>query len=309
MSEYTIKACVESETDLNSVKVYVNGTVVNNDTRGYKVVADGCENSLQRTVTLSAGNNIIEIKAANQAGTATSEKRTIAFAGAAKEKRTALIIGNSNYTDSPLKNPVNDANSIAAELRTLGFDVMLHTDLSQNEMKRKIREFGEKLAANGGVGLFYYAGHGMQMNGGNYLVPVTAQIDKEQDVELEAVNLQRVLGEMEYARNDINIVILDACRNNPFARSFRSAGSNGLASTMAPQGTYIAYATSPGSVAADGSGSNGLYTEELLGALRQPGLKIEDVFKKVRLNVYNRSGKKQLPWDNSSIFGDFYFKK
>jgi uncharacterized caspase-like protein len=177
-------------------------------------------------------------------------------------------------------------------------------------MKKHIRAFGNKLAANKGVGLFFYAGHGMQVNGENYLIPVNAQIEKEQDVELESVNLKRVLGEMEYAKNELNIIILDACRNNPFKRSFsRSVGGQGLAKTDAPVGTYIAYATSPDNVASDGPGRNGLFTEQLLLALRKPGLPIEGVFKEVRRNVLAKSQSKQLPWDNSAILGDFYFNK
>ena len=247
----------------------------------------------------------------NGAGEVTSNTRTITFNTQKNEigKRYALIIGQSNYINSPLRNPVNDAKDIAAELKRLGFDVMLYTNMSQNDMKRQIRAFGDKLSANKGTGLFFYAGHGMQVNGENYLIPIGSKIEKEQDVELEAVNLKRVLGEMEYAQNDLNIVILDACRNNPFARSFRSGGNKGLASTLAPTGTFIAYATGPGKVAADGTGKNGLYTQELLKALKQKGLRIEDVFKKVRTNVYKQSEKKQVPWENSSIFGDFYFNK
>ena len=136
---------------------------------------------------------------------------------------------------------------------------------------------------------------------------MNALIEKEQDVELEAGNLKRVMGEMDYARNEMNIVILDACRNNPFLNNFRSSGATGLASTTAPQGSFIAYATAPGTVASDGTGQHGLYTEELLKAIRVPNQRIEDVFKQVRKNVYQRSGKKQIPWENSSIFTDFYF--
>ena len=220
-----------------------------------------------------------------------------------------MVIGNSNYLSAPLKNPENDAMDIAAELKNLGFDVMVYTNTKQNDMKEHIRNFGNKLTANKGVGLFFFAGHGMQLNGENYLIPVDAKIEKEQDVELESVNLKRVMGELDYAQNELNIVILDACRNNPFARSFRSGGGQGLATTTAPTGTFIAYATAPGSVASDGKGKNGLYTEQLLEALRKPGLRIEDVFKDVRKNVYEKSEKKQVPWENSSIFGDFYFNK
>jgi len=218
-------------------------------------------------------------------------------------------MGNSNYSSAPLKNPSNDAKAIAKELQNLGFEVLVYTDLSLNDMKKHIRTFGEKLSANKGIGLFYYAGHGIQYSGENYIIPVDAKIEKEQDIEFESVNLKRILGEMDYAQNNMNIVILDACRNNPFARSFRSSSSNGLATTTAPQGTMIAYSTAPGSVASDGTGNNGLYTEELLKAITKPGIKIEDVFKQVRLNVYEKSNKQQIPWENSSIFGDFYFKK
>ena len=225
------------------------------------------------------------------------------------EKRLALVIGNSEYSKSPLKNSTNDANAMATELKKLGFEVMLFTDISQVEMKKQIRNFGDKLAIDKGIGLFYYAGHGLQVNGENYLIPVDANIEKEQDVEFEALNLNRVMGELDNAQNTMNIVILDACRNNPFSKSTRSVSVLGLAPTTAPQGTYIAYSTAPGATAADGIGSNGLYTEELLKTMNKPGMKIEDVFKQVRKNVYEKSNKSQVPWENSSIFGDFYFAK
>ncbi len=159
-------------------------------------------------------------------------------------------------------NPVNDARDIAQALTRLGFEVIHRENLSQSEMKRAIRAFGEKIRSSD-VSLFYYAGHGIQVNGENYLVPVDATINHEAEVEYEAVDLGLVLAQMEQAKNRVNVVILDACRNNPFARSFRSA-SRGLASVTAPGGTLIAYATAPGSVAADGGARNGLYTQELL---------------------------------------------
>lgn len=309
---FTVKACIESSDEITSTQILVNGAMqINDATRGFNVVSTECDYTLEKPVTLSNGENKIQIIVENKNGKTSSDLRTITFDGGTtiKQSRYALVIGNANYKSSPLRNPVNDAKAIGKILRELGFDVMLYTDISQNDMKRSIREFGRKLAQDQGVGLFYFAGHGLQLNGQNFLVPVDAYIEKEQDVELETVNLKRVLGEMEYARNDMNIIILDACRNNPFARSFRSTTQNGLATTTAPSGTFIAYATAPGSVAADGTGENGLYTEELLKALKKPGLRIEDVFKQVRVNVYNRSNKQQIPWENSSIFGDFYFKK
>ena len=309
-SSYTIKLCIASKSPLKNVQVYINGSLsIDNANRGFQVDSSACDFSIERAISLSNGDNKIKIVVTNDNGTTESDERTITYSSSKTEKRLALVIGNSEYKENPLRNPVNDASAIAGTLRELGFEVMLSTNASNNDMKKLMRSFGEKLAANGGTGLFYYAGHGIQMNGENYLVPVDAQITKEQDVEMEGVNLKRILGEMDYARNDINIVILDACRNNPFVKSFRSAGNNGLSTTTAPQGTFIAYATAPGSVAADGTGNNGLYTEELLKAMKTPKIKIEEVFKMVRTNVYQRSNKQQVPWDNSSIFGDFYFQK
>jgi len=173
-------------------------------------------------------------------------------------------------------------------------------------MEKAIRNFGKRLRKYGGVGLFYYAGHGMQINGRNYLIPVDAEIDTESDVNFEAVDAGRVLGKMEDAGNNLNIVILDACRDNPFARIFRSV-SQGLARMDAPTGSIVAYATSPGSVAADGMNRNGLYTSMLLKHMTTPGLSIEEFFKIVRIDVMNGSGRKQVPWESSSLTGDFYF--
>lgn len=225
--------------------------------------------------------------------------------GAAAQRRTALVIGNADYENSPLANPANDARAMAAALRDLGFEVIERIDVDQAGMKRAIWDFGKKLR-DGGVGLFYFAGHGVQVHGENYLIPIRARIEQEPDVEIEAVRVTRVMAEMDKANNGMNIVILDACRNNPFARSFRSA-TRGLAQMRAPVGTLLAYATAPGSVAADGDGENGLYTSELLRAIKSPGLKVEDVFKRVRGHVREKSDGRQVPWESTSIEGDFYF--
>ncbi len=222
------------------------------------------------------------------------------------ESRTALVIGNGDYRNSPLPNPVNDARVISQLLEKLGFEVIKGENLSQNEMKYKIFEFGKKLEQKGGTGLFYFAGHGVQVNGKNYLIPVGATIKHDKHVEIEGIDVDRVLAEIENARNRMNIVILDACRDNPFARSFRSS-AQGLASIDAPTGTLIAYATAPGKTAADGEGNNGLYTGELIRWMQTPGLKIEDVFKRVRSSVREKSDNQQIPWESSSLEGDFYF--
>ncbi len=228
-----------------------------------------------------------------------------AMAQKSAEQRIALVIGNSQYKDSPLPNPVNDARAIAKALADSGFKVTKKENAGQKEMQLAMREFGDALKA-GGVGLFYYAGHGMQVKGRNFLIPVDAQIQREDEVAYNSVDAGQVLDKMEAANNRLNIVILDACRNNPFARSFRSGGA-GLAQMDAPVGTLIAFATAPGSVASDGEGVNGLYTQHLLNSMQKPGVKIEDVFKNVRASVRKDSGGKQIPWESTSLEGDFIF--
>ena len=218
--------------------------------------------------------------------------------------RFALVIGNSAYKEKPLKNPANDARDMANTLKRLGFDVQLKTDVGLRDMEEAINQFGDRLR-RGGVGLFYFAGHGVQVQGVNYLVPVGSKVASESDARFECVDAGRVLGKMEDAGNELNIVILDACRNNPFARSFRSV-SQGLAQMDAPTGSIVAYATAPNAVASDGKGTNGMYTKYLLQNMTTPGIPIEEVFKRVRIAVMGESAKKQVPWESSSIAGYFY---
>ncbi|MBI5898634.1 MAG: caspase family protein [Rhodocyclales bacterium] len=218
-------------------------------------------------------------------------------------KRLALVIGNGGYRDAPLKNPVNDARALAAGLSTLGFEVMKGENLGQREMTRLIARFGERLAGYD-VGMFFFAGHGIQIRGKNYLIPVDAQIASENSVRAEAVDVDAVLDQL--SSSPLNVVILDACRNNPFERRFRSL-SSGLAQMDAPKGTLIAYATAPGKVAQDGDGLNSTYTTALLKMLGEPGLPVESVFKRVRAEVARATGDNQVPWEASSLTGDFYF--
>ncbi|MBU0769626.1 MAG: caspase family protein, partial [Proteobacteria bacterium] len=222
-----------------------------------------------------------------------------------QERRTALVIGNGAYKSSPLANSVNDANDMAAALKKLGFSVKLSINSDQKSMEDAIRSFGKELRS-GGVGLFYFAGHGIQVHGRNYLIPVDADIESEADVKYESVDAGRVLSQMYEAENGLNIMILDACRDNPYARSFRTS-EKGLAKMDAPTGSILAYATAPESVAADGSGRNGLYTSMLLKHMMEPNLIIERVFKKVRVDVMKESANRQVPWESSSLTGDFYF--
>jgi uncharacterized caspase-like protein len=222
----------------------------------------------------------------------------------AAEPRVALVIGNAAYPAAPLRNPVNDANAIAARLRAQGFDVTLRTNVTQREFTRSVSQFGQALKP-GSVALFYYAGHGMQVRGRNFLIPVDADIQSEASARSESVDLDLVLEQLGPSR--LSMVILDACRNNPFEGKFRTARGSGLAQVDAPKGTLLAYATAPGKVASDGDGANGLYTAEFLKAMAIPGAKVEEVFKAVRVNVIKATAGEQIPWESSSLTGDYYF--
>ncbi|HQW38134.1 MAG TPA: caspase family protein [Usitatibacteraceae bacterium] len=221
------------------------------------------------------------------------------------EKKIALVIGNAAYPAAPLRNPVNDARAMAERLKAIGYDVALHTDVAQRDFTRAVSQFGQRLAP-GSVALFYYAGHGMQVRGRNFLVPVDADIQSEASARSEAVDLDLVLEQLGPSR--LAMVILDACRNNPFEGRFRSAGGSGLAQVDAPKGTLLAYATAPGKVASDGEGSHGLYTAELMKAMDLPGAKVEEVFKAVRVNVIKATAGAQVPWESSSLTGDYFFR-
>lgn len=220
------------------------------------------------------------------------------------ERPVALVIGNSQYQDAPLTNPANDARDMIALLDKLGFVVLSGVEADLKKMNELIEDFGRQLK-RGGVGLFYFAGHGMQIDGENYLVPIGARIEGKAEVRYQTIPVGVVLAKMEDANNGLNVIILDACRNNPFSRSFRSS-ETGLAKIAAPTGTLIAYATQPGNVASDGSGRNGLYTGELLAHLRVPGRSIEDVFKFTRVGVAKKTNSKQVPYLETSAIGDFY---
>ena len=230
---------------------------------------------------------------------------------AQKEQRTALVIGNSNYgKNGALANPVNDATDVAQALRELGFEVIFLRDASRKETYDAIEQFNAKLR-RGGVGLFYFAGHGLQNEGENYLIPIGANISREQDIREEAVALGRVLGAMEDAKNPLNLVLIDACRNNPFQRSWRSA-TPGLAFISAATGTLSSFATAPGKVAQDGYGArsrNSPDTASLLEQIKIPNLRVEEMFKNVRRSVLKKTRNRQTPWESTSLTGNFSFIK
>jgi hypothetical protein len=233
----------------------------------------------------------------------------------AAEKRVALVIGNSAYVNAtPLPNPVNDAGAIAKALTSSGFEVVLGLDLDKPAFDGKVREFARVLEG-ADVALFFYAGHGLQVAGRNYLVPIDAKLQKERDLDFEGLSVDFILKQMELEReNKTNIVFLDACRDNPLARNLaRSMGTRsasvgkGLAQVETGVGTFIAYSTQPGNVALDGKGSNSPFTEALLKGVQAEGRNLTAVMVDVRKDVLAATQGKQVPWDHSSLTGDFYF--
>ncbi|MEM9059243.1 MAG: SUMF1/EgtB/PvdO family nonheme iron enzyme [Pseudomonadota bacterium] len=223
-------------------------------------------------------------------------------------QRLALVIGNGAYAFSPLRNPVNDADSMASALRQTGFDVTQATDVGLRAFKSAVSVFARRVRGAGpeAVALFYFAGHGVQIDGRNLLLPVDVDLATATDLEYSSVEAQWVLDLIGESRAQMSVIILDACRNNPFVASSRSL-RRGLARMDAPRGSILAYSTAPGEVALDGAGQNSPYSEALAEQILTPGLKIEEMFKNVRRQVLATTQEKQVPWESSSLVGDFYF--
>lgn len=226
------------------------------------------------------------------------------------DTRIALVVGNANYEHfGVLKNPTNDATDIAETLSAMGFEVTLLVDAGHRQLVEAVRDFGNSLAADGGLGLFYYAGHGIEVGGTNYLIPVDADIAAEDEVEFSSVALDFVVGKMASARNANNILILDACRDNPLPASRRSAASSrGLSVVQAPTGTLIVYATEPGRAALDGEGRNSPFTTAFLEHAPTPNLDVELMLREVRSDVIRTTGGEQTPWTNSSLTQSIVFR-
>ena len=237
------------------------------------------------------------------------------------EIRTALVIGNATYRNAPLRNPVNDAQAVASALRGLGFEVILRENATQRETLDAFREFAFK-AAKSQVRLLYYAGHGAQIKGRNYLMPVDAEVQTEDEITQKGADVTEFLERLGTLPSGVNLVVLDACRNNPFtstpsqvadSRRFRTRGlapqTAGLAPLQAPSGTLIAFSTAPGSVAVDNPmQKNSVYTKHFLAGLRTPGLPVERLFKQVRVAVALETQQQQVPWETSSLMGEFCFR-
>jgi uncharacterized caspase-like protein len=215
--------------------------------------------------------------------------------------RTALIIGNADYSFAPLKNPINDAD---AALEGAGFKVVKETDADQAKMVDAVRTFGTELKQRGGVGLFYFSGHGTQIDGENYLLPVGREFTSLEDVKRGSVTALAVVDAMATGRSDLNIIILDACRNNPIDPN----GAKGLSRIDSNARLLISYATSPGLTALDGAGNNSPYAKYLYQSIDAPNLDIEDTFKRTLKGVYVETHGEQTPWISSTFFGDFVFR-
>lgn len=220
--------------------------------------------------------------------------------------RLALVIGNRDYTVGPLKNPINDAEAMSRTLSGLGFGTTLVKNLKRDDIGQTVEKFVSRIKAGDDV-LVFYAGHGLQVKGVNYLPAVDANIRVESDVALNSLNLNQLLDRLDEAKSGVRLLLIDACRDNPYSRSFRS-GARGLARVEgAPSGTLMHFATRPGGVAADGTGGNGLYTSELLKHLKTPGLPVESMLKRVAAGVKQASGGDQQPWTEGALDGEFYF--
>ena len=228
------------------------------------------------------------------------------------ENRVALVIGQSNYRAVvALPNPANDAKAVSKLLGDAGFEVQNAADLSQNEMREKIGDFAAKVAARGPdtIALVFYAGHGLQIDGENYLVPVDVDPKREADIPLQAVRLNDVLNTLTSVPSKMRILLLDACRNNPFPAISNTAG-HGLAivdAKIGAPGTFMSFSTSPGAEAEDGNGADSPYTSALLAVAKEPGLSIEDIFRRVRVSVNKATEGRQTPWDSSSLTDEFSF--
>jgi hypothetical protein len=245
-----------------------------------------------------------QLKRAQQSISMPTQAASIGVVG----RRIALVVGNANYKVRPLKNPRNDADDVSRSLRATGFEVIDLRDATLPQMRTAVRQFGDQLR-NNDVGLVYYSGHGVEVKGRNYFIPVNADIQREDEIADQGLDVSLILEKMSTAGKGVNILIVDACRDDPFGRSFRST-SRGLANMDAPRGTIIAYATSPGKVASDGDPRerNSPYTKHLVKAMQSPNKPIEQVFKEVRRAVQDETKNQQTPWENTSLSGDFFFK-
>ncbi|SEJ85042.1 Caspase domain-containing protein [Dyadobacter sp. SG02] len=305
-SEVRLTACVVNEAE--KIQIEVNGALAPVATRSFKTVKEeGCSGGVQisQQIALKEGKNTVRLIASNGSGAAHSETLSILYEKA--KKRIALVIGNSKYkSGSALQNPENDAKAISQKLTGLGFTVIERIDANQGDLRAAVAQFGSSVQSQDfEVALFYYAGHGIQVAGRNYLMPVDISPQSEMELKVLAISADEILDQMAAVDENsqrTNIMILDACRDNPLSRTWtRSSGAKGLAGMSAPPGTLITFSTKPGSTALDGDGKNSPYTSELLKALDVPDLRLEDIFRTVRVRVMELTNRQQIPMENSLL--------
>ena len=313
-SNYKLKIGINSTSNIESSSIYLNGELYSN--RGiHSVNNDGFTSTIEQNIQLISGINNIKVTVKNSTGTSSLERSITLkshISPSFSERRIALVMGNASYNgENRLANPVNDATDLANKLETLGFKVLRVLDQGKQGMETAITKFGHE-AADYDVALFYYAGHGVRVDGTNYLVPIDANLPDETSVKYNCTNANQVLDYMDKAHCKMKIVILDACRNNPFERSWhRGLEEGGLSTMNAPVGTLIAFSTAPGSVAADGKKGqrNSPYTSALLQMLDKPNVSLTDFFQDVLNIVYDKTNGQQTPWTSNSFIGKFYFNK
>lgn len=312
---YNLKIGVKSSSKIEEITLFNNGQIFESN-RGINAVQnDGYEFVIKKTLNLLDGTNNIKAIVKNSVGSTTIERNITLITHktpSTSERRIALVIGNANYKgNDKLENPVNDATDIATKLEMLGFHTIKALDQNQQGMEAAMTKFGHE-AVNYDVALFYYAGHGVRVDGVNYLVPIDANLPDETSVKYNCTNANQVLDYMEKAHCKMKIVILDACRNNPFERSWhRGLEQGGLSTMNAPVGTLIAFSTAPGNVAADGKNGqrNSPYTSAILQMLDKPNVSLTDFFQDVLNIVYDNTNGQQTPWTSNSFRGKFYFNK
>ena len=302
-----LEVCIKSAADLMSANITIDGSQGPVARVFQRQNNDSCNYIWKPKISLKEGDNSIYVNAENAAGSNMSDNRIIKFSRAMTEKRLALVFGNSDYSNgTSLKNPKNDADLMEVTLKDLGFTVMKQINAGKDAMENAIRDFSRRLPEYN-VALFYYAGHGVQVDGVNYLIPVDAKLESKVDVSFETIEVTKITDQLKKNSAATNIVILDACRNNPY-KSWARGGNEGFKPLGAVNGTIVAFSTSEGMTAADGEGANGLFTEELVKQMQIPQ-DIESVFKKTRKEVMARSNNQQMPVDWSYLTGDFSFKK
>ncbi len=308
ISIYSLQACVRSKAATFDLQISVNNEVVAN-LQNTKTSKKECSYNYIRNIKLEEGENQIMLLVKDDFGESSFSRKIIYKSNKKVYRGLALVIGNSQYLNTTnLKNPSNDANAMAEAFETLGFEVMHSENLSKEEMKKAIGFYLAKLR-NYETGIFFYAGHGIQYNGKNYLIPVDAKLTKNDHIDEQCIDTGGLLTNMNLMKLATSIMILDACRNNPFEKvGQRVTDTNsGLTGTDAPAGSIVAFATAPGKTASDGSSTNGLYTQEIIKGIYKPNVKVEELFKRVRVNVMNQSNNGQIPWETSSLIHDFYF--